>query len=326
MAFAATAADAQDTTVRIATFNAELKRKGPGLLLRDILKGKDPQIAAFKTVLLDVRPDIIALQGIDYDLRATALNALADDLAKSGISYPHRFTAAPNAGQTSGMDLNGNGRLGDADDAHGYGRFNGAGGMAVLSRFPIQQDAVEDYTAMLWRDLPDNIYPMKDGAPFGGDDIYQVHRLSTRGHWIVPVVTPDFGTLRLMTFHATPPVYDGPEDRNGRRNHDEAAFWLHYMVDDKSGLPFVLSGTSNTDPARGNGRPAAMIALLDHPKLQNPFDDTPTADFKEPVPGDLRVDYLLPSTGWRVVDHGMVTAPAASRHSLLWVDIAPRNP
>ncbi|MEP1943427.1 MAG: endonuclease/exonuclease/phosphatase family protein, partial [Sulfitobacter sp.] len=147
----ATAHNAIAETLRIATFNAELTRKGPGLLLRDILKGKDPQIAAFMALLQEIRPDVIALQAIDYDLRGTALEALVDHLAASGLSYPYHFTAAPNAGQVSGLDLNGNGTQGDADDAHGYGRFFGNGGMAVLSRFPIQSEAIEDYSSTLWR-------------------------------------------------------------------------------------------------------------------------------------------------------------------------------
>ncbi len=321
-----TMVSAQETSIRIATFNAELSRKGPGLLLRDILRGEDPQIAAIISALQEIRPDIIALQGIDFDLHTSALKALAADLAENDLDYPFVFSAAPNAGQPSGLDLNGNGKFGDADDSHGYGRFYGMGGMAVLSRFPIQNDAVEDYTSLLWQDLPNHIYPMEGDVPFAGQDVFAVHRLSSRGHWIVPITTPDFGTLRLMTYHATPPVYDGPEDRNGRRNHDENAFWLNYLENDDSPLPFLLAGTSNTDPKRGDGRPEAMNALLAHSKLQNPFDDSPTADFKEPKPGDLRVDYLMPSRGWEILDHGTLSAPDASRHSLLWVDIKPRNP
>ena len=95
--------------------------------------------------------------------------------------------------------------MGDADDAQGYGRFYGAGGMAILSRFPIMENEVEDYTALLWRDLPDNIYPQVDGAPFGGAQVHAAQRLSSKGHWIVPVATPDHGTVRVMTFHAAPP-------------------------------------------------------------------------------------------------------------------------
>ena len=289
-------------------------------MLRDILRGGDEQIAAFRTLILEIRPDIIALQGIDYDLRGTALEALIGDLAKAGLDYPHHFAAAPNAGQQTGLDLNGNGTFGDADDKHGYGRFNGMGGMAVLSRLPILHEAVGDYTPLLWRDLAGHIYPMVEDVPFGGDDVFAAHRLSSRNHWVVPVQTPD-GPLRIMTFHATPPLYDGEEGRNKRRNHDEVAFWNDYLSRDTSTEPFVLLGTFNVDPVRGLGMRDALNTLLANPHLQNPFDDTPTADFPEPRPGDLRIDYLLPSSDWRVVDHGITYAPVASRHSILWADI-----
>lgn len=326
LAIACAATPAQADSLRVATFNAELTRKGPGLLLRDILKGEDPQIAAFTALMLEVRPDIIALQGIDYDLKHAALGALIQSLETAGLAYPHNFTAAPNAGQASGQDLNGNGRLGDADDAHGFGRYNGMGGMAILSRFPIQRDSIEDYTPMLWRDLPDHTYPMVDGAPFGGDAVFDIHRLSSRNHWVVPIETPGYGPLRLMTFHATPPLYDGDEDRNARRNHDEIAFWNSYLSQDSSAQPFVLLGTPNMDPRRGSGRRKAIKALLASPLLQNPFGDTPTAVFSEKMPDGLQVDYLLPSADWTVTDQGMATSPEASRHSLLWVDITRTNP
>ncbi|KIN68070.1 Endonuclease/exonuclease/phosphatase [Sulfitobacter donghicola DSW-25 = KCTC 12864 = JCM 14565] len=291
------------------------------MLLRDALKGDDPQIAAFRTALTTLQPDIIALQGVDYDLRLTALRALAD-----GLNYPFLYSARPNAGQSTGLDMNGNGRFGDADDAQGYGRFYGMGSMAVMSRFPIETDAVEDYSAFLWRDLPNHLYPMTTTGPFGGAEVFASHRLSSRGHWVVPITVPDIGALRLMTYHATPPLYDGPEDRNGRRNHDETAFWLDYLSKDASDAPFILAGTANTDPDRGSGRPEAILHLLSRPELQNPFDASPTADFKDPKPGDLRVDYLLPSIHWTVLDHGMLRVPDASRHSILWVDVTLRHP
>ena len=53
-------------TIRIATFNTELARKGPGLLLRDVLKGTD-DIASVQDAINTVNPDIIALQSFDYD-------------------------------------------------------------------------------------------------------------------------------------------------------------------------------------------------------------------------------------------------------------------
>ena len=312
--------------IRIATFNAELTRKGPGLLLRDILKEEDPQVAAFTALMRDIRPDIIALQGIDYDLEHRALTALTKVLEKAGLPYPYSFTAAPNAGQTSRLDLNGNGRLGDADDAHGFGRYTSMGGMAVLSRFEIMHDAVEDYTNLLWRNLDGHIFPFVEGRPFGGEDAFAAHRLSSRNHWVIPILTPNGASLRLMTLHTTPPLYDGNEDRNGRRNHDEVAFWNDYIAQNTGTDPFILLGTANIDPKRGSGRCCAIQTLLGSEALQNPFGDTPTAVFSDKMPDGLQVDYLLPSSQLRVTARGMRTDDQASRHSLLWVDVELPNP
>ena len=46
--------------------------------------------------------------------------------------------------------------------------------------------------------------------------------------------------MHLLVAHPTPPTFDGAEDRNGTRNHDEIRFWAdyvrpargHYMYDD----------------------------------------------------------------------------------------------
>jgi hypothetical protein len=62
--------------------------------------------------------------------------------------------------------MDGDGRLSEAEDAHGFGSFFGQSGMAVLSRYPIEQDAVRDFSPMLWVDLPGALLPEKDGKPF----------------------------------------------------------------------------------------------------------------------------------------------------------------
>ena len=53
--------------IRIATFAAPLSRDGPGLLLRDILKGQDAQIAAIVGVIDQTAPDILVLTDFDFD-------------------------------------------------------------------------------------------------------------------------------------------------------------------------------------------------------------------------------------------------------------------
>lgn len=335
----------------MATFNADLTRKGPGLLLRDILTGEDPQVEAAAGVIAAAAPDVILLTGIDYDLDGVALAAFAARIAAAGGGYPHRFTARPNTGMATGLDLDGDGRPGGPGDAQGFGRFAGEGGMAVLSRLPLGQAA--DYSALLWRDLPGNLMA---GAGLA-EEVAAVQRLSTTGHWAVPVDLPGGGQITLLAWLATPPVFDGPEDRNGRRNHDEAAFWLRLLDGDlpfaPPAAPFVLLGDANLDPVDGEGRVEALAALLADPRVQDLRPESAgaaaaaaqgganarhkgpaaldTADWPDdPGPGNMRVDYVLASGGlvvegagvwWPASGAAADQAAAASRHRLVFVDI-----
>lgn len=325
-------------TYRIATYNAELFRKGPGLLLRDLTKGKDKQIRAVLNVILDTAPDVLALQGVDWDHDGLALNALAKQLRQEGLDYPYVFAARPNAGVASGFDLNDNGRLGEAADAWGYGTFTGQGGLAVLSRFPIRTDAVQDFSGVLWRDLPGALMPQQpDGTPFPNAGAWAQMPLSSAAHWAVPITLPDGQDMTLLTYRASPPVFDGPEDRNGKRNHDETRFWSLYLDGQFGPAPtarFVLAGGATMDLQGSDGRPEALRALLADPRLQDPQPvgggaGLATVDW--PQVGQLRVDYVLPSADLSVTAAGVHwpapgqpghdAALAASRHRLVWVDL-----
>lgn len=272
-----------------------------------------------------VSPDVLLLLGFDYDAELVALSAFAERLA---LRFPHRFALRPNAGWPTGVDVDGDGRLAEAQDAHGYGRFSGAGGMAILSRYPILSDEVRDHSDFLWRDLPGGRAP-----DVLSPEALAILRLPTMALWEVPVVLPNDMQLQLLATHAGPPVFDGPEDRNGLRNEDETRLLL-MQVAQQTGA-FAVIGTLNVDPdpSRGEGRRGALLELLAHPGLQDiapraPDGTTATTNWEEPVPGRLRVDYILPSAGLRVLDSGIVGtaedewATRASDHRLLWVDIA----
>lgn len=310
-------------TLRVATFNTELYRDGPGLLLRDILRGEDAQINAVVAVIANANPDVIALQGFDYDLEGRALSAFALALEDAGAPYPYRFAAPPNAGRMTQLDLDMDGKTGGPRDAQGYGRFFGQGAMALLSRYPIVVEDVQDFSDLLWRDLPGNLYPITDEGPWGGTEAHTIQRLSAHGHWVVPIDHPELGHFHVMTYHATPPVFDGPEDRNGRRNHDETAFWTQYLDDAFGPAPdraFILLGDANADPNGGDGRPEAISNLLSDPRLLDPLGPEPTV--KWDGVGALRVDYILPSSDWHIAATGRSEAnPEASRHQLIWVDL-----
>ncbi len=293
--------------LRIGFWNADLSRKGPGLLLRDILRGTDPQVALALSAVAALDADILVLGDIDYDAGAAALSAFNDRLARP---YPHVAALRPNTGIPTGIDLDGNGRRDEARDAIGFGVFPGQGGMAVLSRLPLGPG--RDFNAFLWRDLPGTLRP-KDQP----DDL----PLSTSGHHDTAVLLPGGRALHLLTWHATTPAFDGPEDRNGRRNHDETAFWRQLLAGtlplSVPAAPFILIGQANADPERGDGRPAAIRALLASPLLQDPGGG-PTVDYGGNI-GPLRVAYILPSADIPITDHGQMPPNAASRHWPIWV-------
>lgn len=304
-----------------------------------------------------VGPDILVLTAFDFDHDLLALKAFRDALATVGTQLPHLFAQLPNAGVASGVDLNGDGRLGTADDALGYGTFAGQGGMAILSRFPFNHDQFRDLSGILWRDLPEQM--RSDRVP-----IHPLQPVASVGHWDVPVQLPDGTQLHLLAFHATTPAFDGPEDRNGFRNRAELGLWASYL-DGALGIEppnarFIVIGDANLDPSDGQGQKQAIRDLLARPDLQDPEPKSQgairaaeqqagvnarqsgdpaldTADWRDDTgPGNLRVDYILPSKDLTIVDSGVFWPspdqagydilkdrdPLRSWHGLVWVDIA----
>lgn len=335
-------------TLRIATWNVSLDRAGPGLLVNDLARAKDPQIAAILQVLVELQADVVLLTAFDYDKAMVAAQAFNERLTEAGLSYPHLFSLRPNTGVTTGLDMDRDGRLGGAGDAQGWGRFSGQGGMLILSKLAIDRENIRDYSSFLWRDLPDNLMP-KDSPQAE----VNLQRLSSVGHWQVPLILENKTRLTLLAWHATPPVFDGPEDRNGRRNHDEAAFWARLLDGDLPFVPpsppFVLLGDSNLDPEDGDGRPQAIRELLSHPRLNDPrprgtHGRTEPAHRGDPALdtalydqiGGLRVDLVLPGKeGLETHSSGVFwprsdtrfsdTLKAASRHAPVWVDVATKH-
>ena len=323
-------------TLRIATYNTELGRAGPGLLLRDLEEG-DPQAKAVARIVAHARPDVVVLQGIDWDAGGATLSALSDRIAEAGWPMPHGMAPRPNAGIASGRDLDGDGRPGGPGDALGWGRFAGSGGLALLSRHPIDAGRLRDHTSFRWADVPSaDPAPSDAGLP-----------VASVGIWVATILAPG-GPVDILALHATPPVFDGPEDRNGRRNRDELAL-VHMLIEaggpDGPEPPFVVAGDLNLDPQDGEGRHDALHRLVASRRIVDP---EPIHDAAAPEtgghlgdprqdtvawdgPGRLRVDYVLPSSDWRIGSAGVVwptpgddlaeIAETASRHRLVWVDV-----
>ena len=376
------------TTLRVATYNASLYADEAGGLLRRLEAG-DADARKVAAVLQRVRPDVVLVNEFDFDASGRAADAFQRDYLEvrqpgggEPLRYPHRYLAPVNTGVPSGLDLDRNGHVGataavpgeDAaaarqrgDDSWGYGLHPGQYGMLLLSMHPIDAGAVRSFQLLPWSAMPGAARPLD---PATGDwwhsaDVWTQLRLSSKSHWDVPVHTP-LGVVHVLASHPTPPVFDGPEDRNGARNHDEIRLWNEYigagerpwLCDDggrcgglAAGARFVVLGDLNNDPVDGDGRHEAIVELLEHPRvLRMPTPRSEgaahaagadragrrgsvahaTGDFG-PRTGPLRLDYVLPSSGFRAVDAGVYwPAPGSegagivdgSDHRLVWVDLA----
>ncbi len=364
----------RDGRLRIALFNVReltLER------LRDVGEdgaGRDPQLQAAAAILRRVRPDILVLQEIDHENASTELGADdgGGDLGVSArrfvdaylardtnpLTYDHVFAAPVNTGVPTGLDLDRNGKVANEDDrgtqawggdSFGWGVYPGQYGMAVLSNLPILTAEARTFQRFLWRDLPANHLPEE----FFGPEASARLRLSSKSHWDLPL---ELGgkRLHLLVAHPTPPVFDGPEDRNGRRNFDEIAFWIRYIEDDPNlvddagvsgGLGpderFVVVGDLNADPVRGDaleGDGRAIEALLSLRRVTDTGDRLTARGSlagREPGPpghlerstavffDGMRLDYLLPSTGIEVLDGGVFwPAPEDDPEGAAWAEEA----
>lgn len=441
-------ASAADDTLRVATFNVSLFGARDGEILERLSKGDDLQAQAVAEIIQRVRPEVLLVNEIDYDPEGKVLAAFCDEYLAvaqnaSGspdgpaepISYPHRYAAPSNTGVHSGLDLDRNGNvdatIGGRDygsDCWGYGVYEGQYAFAVLSQHPIDEEAIRTFRNFVWKDMPGAQLPDDPATPEPSDwysaEILDKLRLSSKNHCDIPIVVRG-KRLHLLASHPTPPVFDGPEDRNGRRNHDELRFWADYvgpaegsgyLVDDaqrRGGLEanaggqrsevrgqetekntrgqgpgvrsqeaesgaalrppisdlrppasspsFLILGDLNSDPHDGDGG-ATINQLFDSPAmLKHPFPRStgaveaaqlqgganarhrgdPAEDTEDPRddpgPGNLHLDYILPSADLRVVDSGVfwpeptdplhplvagAEHPASSDHRLVWIDLA----
>jgi hypothetical protein len=220
--------------------------------------------------------------------------------------------------------------------------------------------------------LPDDASTPAPADWYSSEEL-DVLPLSSKSHWDIPIQIGE-KVVHVLAAHPTPPVFDQAEDRNGRRNFDEIGFWADYVTpnagdyiyDDaggtgglKPGSSFVIMGDYNSDPFDGDSIPGAAQQILELPWVRtNVTPDSPggpqqaelqgganatqtgdpsfdTADFADSTPGNVRVDYVLPSRPLKILDAAVFwplnTDPLfrlvgtfpfpSSDHKLVWVDL-----
>jgi hypothetical protein len=344
------ASAAKSEPVRFATFNASLNRNNAGQALADLSAPGNAQANAVAEIIQRARPEVLLINEFDFYEDNALAEAFQDNYLSIGqrgaapIEYPYVFVAPSNTGIPSGHDLNNNGVVAGPDDAFGFGFFPGQFGMAVFSQHPIDHDAIRTFQLFKWKDMPGAMLP-DDPATEAPADWYSpaeldVFRLSSKSHWDVPI---EIGrkTVHFLVSHPTPPVFDGPEDRNGTRNFDEIRFWADYIDPDRSGYIydddgaigglkggelFVIAGDQNSDPLDGDSIPGSIQQLIEHDLVNVSFTPSSpgavqqstlqgganlthrsdpkydTADFADTAPGNLRADYVLPRVNLKITD------------------------
>lgn len=353
VALAVVAAPRSGTRVRFATFNVQELSRAKLEQLDAQGRGAHPQLRKAAEIVQRVRPDVLLVNEIDFDeARAHARLFLERYLrvgqgGQAGVDFPYVYFEPVNTGVPTGRDLDHDGRADSPGDAFGFGRYPGEYGMALYSRYPIDADAARTFRLLKWRDQPGHHMPDgQAGRPawYSAADA-AVLRLSSKSHWDVPLRV-GATTVHVLAAHPTPPIFDGPEDRNGRRTFDEVRLLADliaggpgtdYLVDDQGrrgalppGALFVVLGDLNAEPVKDEGhygRPAiAQVLELPHVQDPRPSSDGGAAGRTAGAPEHPerrtcefgRIDYVLPSVGLKIAGSGVFwPAPGDALHALV---------
>jgi hypothetical protein len=301
------------------------------------------QIKNIAEIIQRVNPDIILLNEFDRvdDSNSNIRYFINNYLGKSQhnqqtINYPYFYQGAVNTGVKINSDLNQDGKSNQLPaDAHGFGHFIGHFGMVLLSKYPIDEKAIRTFQKFKWHDMPNALKPInpETNQPWYPQQTWQALRLSSKSHWDIPIKIND-ETIHILASHPTPPVFDGLENRNGNRNHDEIRFWFDYInaeqgayiYDDnhqkgalKANQRFIIMGDQNASSVEGGAimtkNSQGIVALLSSDKIldslpkslggQNHSNENSNG-IHHTAHWGMRADYVLPSTmGFIIKESGV---------------------
>lgn len=327
-------------SLRVAVFNISMSASVPGQILEQTASKSDARLSRLAAIIQHTRPDILMLCEFDHPGEGGDDGSVANfcrhylecpQHQQQPIEYPYRYCSPTNTGLMSPYDLDGDGVLTLPTDGLGFGEHHGHFGFVILSRYPIDEKKIRSWQNILWQDLPGNVMP----ANYYSEQAESVLRLSSKNHVVVPV---EVGSqiVHLLCCHPTPPVFDGDEKRNARRNHDELKLVTDiinsasYLRDDNGragGLAakdrFMVMGDLNADMVDGDGMKPAVRDLLLHPRLNRSVSTgkmTPKSlGGRFTIPwqqrkgrgtewthiSGLRLDYVLPSSNLMVSQTGV---------------------
>lgn len=326
--------------IRFASFNVAMSADSETAILEQTATLDSLRFKKIAATIQSVRPDVLLLCEFDHlgeggdngalrNFCRHYLNRSQYDL--SPIHYPYSYCPSSNTGKLSPVDLNNDGIISLPEDGLGFGLFHGHYSFVLLSKYPIKTDEIQSWQTLLWQQMPNSLLPTQYYSP----QAQSVLPLSSKNHVCVPIEY-DEQIINILCCHPTPPVFDGEERRNAKRNHDELRLLVDiidgadYLVSDQgqtSGInlqqPFVVMGDLNADPIDGDGIKAGIDALLNHPLIEKSVATgakVPASlggkykrvyqkrngkpDIWTHVSG-LRLDYVLPSTHCHIQNSGV---------------------
>ncbi len=333
------------SSLRVALFNVAMSQATAGQILAQTASSDTERFKKIAAIIQHVRPDVLLLCEFDHPGQGGDDGALDNfcchylgvaQPVESGstttpIAYPYRYLPPTNTGLLSDVDFNRDGKCTLPEDGYGFGEHHGHYGFVILSRYPLDESQMRSWQHFLWRDMPGNQMP----SAYYSAEAKDVFRLSSKNHIALPIIVED-RTIHLLCCHPTPPVFDGEEKRNLRRNHDELRLLVDiidnadYLYDDKgvqAGLAstesFIVMGDLNADSIDGDGSKSAIKQLLHHPRINHTVSSgkkTPKSVGSRFVRlwqtrigrasewthlSGLRLDYVLPSADLSVTNSGV---------------------
>ncbi len=276
--------------------------------IRDLTmqKLRDPgnsQAQAAAKIIKKFAPDVLSINEMEADPAAPRI--FVKNFLQRGedpVDYPFFYMGNTNSGVPTGFP--------PPFDYKGFGRFKGQYGIACLSRYRIDIDAVKNYKDVPWGSMPLNYCAEADSPCPGSFPLWSTAFLD------IPIeigpIEKGITAVHFLLLHPTVPLRNY---MNLRRNADQLRFLERYISGQgmpgvsplPADAPFVVMGDLNTDPGEELGTCEVIKGLLENANIIKPGMDEKEKTFLEEGgaewpgsdrPGLLaaRLDYILPAS------------------------------
>ena len=272
-----------------------MNRAAEGELVADLSTPDDVQAQAVAEVIQRVRPDVLLINEFDFDAQGLAAQLFQRNYLSVGhngaspIVYPATgswLRPTPASPRASTWTTTARSAAPTTPSGSALIRASSAWPCSRVIRSSATQ--VRTFQHFLWQDMPGALLPDDPATPAPADWYspaeLAVFRLSSKSHWDLPVLLGG-KVVHTLVSHPTPPVFDGPEDRNGRRNHDEIRLWADYVLPSRGGYLYDDQGR------RGGLKPGARLVIMGDQNA-DPFDGDSVAGAAQAAPGESAGQHL----------------------------------